>query len=238
MGGVIYFFLTTFSFSFAKHTLNCFLHRDKLFSIEDHFDDLWEGSLLGSVIRQQPFERIDWIDWLALIGIGAVFFVIVITTRKKPQLVEKTDAAYAVTFTKPSSSQDEIPFRLPPGFNIADFLMKMRDYYCQLQQKTKKTACNLFYVSPQLQEKLWSIVSEYQQFKGVQPPKDIRVVRASYNHYMAEVSVAFLHPTQMHNLYMREIWHLERDLLTPKSCWIIVDIECCMHELQYAQRTA
>lgn len=131
-----------------------------------------------------------------------------------------------------ASSDSDVPFNLVPGFNMNAFLNGSREHYRILQGAWNHNELETIreYVSPALFDDL---VAERAKLEGEQHTEvmyvDAELVRADYDVSIAQLSVKFSGRYKDRHEDVEEeitdIWHLERDLLTPNAPWLIVGIQ-------------
>ncbi|MDV5169495.1 Tim44 domain-containing protein [Photobacterium rosenbergii] len=130
------------------------------------------------------------------------------------------------------STDSEVPFNLPPGFNMNAFLNGSREHYRTIQGawNHNELAKIKEYVSPAL---LDDLIAERAKLDGEQHTEvmyvDAELVRADYDANIAQLSIKFSGRYKDRHEGVEEditdIWHLERDLRTPNAPWLIVGIQ-------------
>lgn len=130
------------------------------------------------------------------------------------------------------STDSDVPFNLPPGFDMNGFLHGARDHYRILQGAWNQNELETIreYVSPALFDDL---KTERSKLEGEQHTEvmfvDAELVRADYDASSAHLSVKFSGRYQDRHEGVEEeitdIWHLERDLTVPNAPWLIVGIQ-------------
>ena len=211
---------------------------------------LLAGGLFAYLLGSGAFEGLQGMDFLliALLALGAVFLIR--TLRKgKVATPQPQQAAYA-GYQPPQSAapqqfeqsnsapqatgfaDSDVPFRLPPGFDMNSFLAGARDHYRTLQEAWNKNDLEKVreYVSPELFEQL---KVERAELTGDQHTEvmyvDTQLVRADYGSDWAQVSVRFsgryMDRQEQLEEDIKEVWHLERDLAKNNAPWHIVGIE-------------
>ncbi|OAN13589.1 preprotein translocase subunit Tim44 [Photobacterium jeanii] len=130
------------------------------------------------------------------------------------------------------SSDSEVPFNLPPNFNMNAFLSGSRDHYRIIQGAWNHNELEKIreYVSPAL---FADLSSERAKLEGEQHTEvmyvDAELVRADYNASLAQLSIQFTGRYKDSHEGIEEditdIWHLERDLTAPNAPWLIVGIQ-------------
>ncbi|KLV03922.1 preprotein translocase subunit Tim44 [Photobacterium aquae] len=130
------------------------------------------------------------------------------------------------------STDSEVPFNLPPGFNMNAFLNGSREHYRTIQGAWNHNELGKIreYVSPALFDDL---AAERAKLDGEQHTEvmyvDAELVRADYNASMAQLSIQFSGRYKDRAEGVEEeitdVWHLERDLTKPNAPWLIVGIQ-------------
>ena len=130
------------------------------------------------------------------------------------------------------STDSDVPFNLPPGFNMNAFLNGSREHYRTIQGawNHNELAKIKEYVSPAL---LDDLIAERAKLDGEQHTEvmyvDAELVRADYDANIAQLSIKFSGRYKDRQEGVEEditdIWHLERDLRTPNAPWLIVGIQ-------------
>ncbi|UJF19840.1 TIM44-like domain-containing protein [Vibrio sp. SS-MA-C1-2] len=132
-------------------------------------------------------------------------------------------------FGQPAS---DVPFNLPPGFDLTAFLNGSREHYRIIQGAWNFNQIDTIqeYVSPEL---FAALKEERQSLEGEQHTEvmfvDAELVRAEHDTSIAQVSIQFSgryrDTVEKVEEGIKDIWHLERDLLAPNAPWLIVGIE-------------
>lgn len=130
------------------------------------------------------------------------------------------------------STDSDVPFNLPPNFNMNAFLNGSRDHYRVLQGAWNHHKLEKIreYVSPALYADL---CAERDKLEGEQQTEvmyvDAELVRADYDANLAQLSIKFSGRYKDRHEGVEEditdIWHLERDLRVANSPWLIVGIQ-------------
>jgi len=130
------------------------------------------------------------------------------------------------------STDSDVPFNLPPNFNMNAFLNGSRDHYRVLQGAWNHNELEKIreYVSPAL---FADLCAERAKLDGEQHTEvmyvDAEVVRADYDASQAQLSIKFSgrYKDRAEGIEedITDIWHLERDLQTPNTPWLIVGIQ-------------
>ncbi|OLQ76160.1 preprotein translocase subunit Tim44 [Photobacterium proteolyticum] len=131
-----------------------------------------------------------------------------------------------------TSTDSDVPFNLPPGFNMNAFLNGARDHYRIIQGAWNHNELDKIreYVSPALFDDL---AAERAKLDGEQHTEvmyvDAELVRADYDASTAQISIKFSGRYKDRNEGVEEditdIWHLERDLRAQNAPWLIVGIQ-------------
>ena len=210
---------------------------------------LLAGGLFAYLLGSGAFEGLQGMDFLliALLALGAIFLIR--TLRKGKMAAPQQQTAYA-GYQPPQSAapqqfeqnhsapqatgfaDSDVPFRLPPGFDMNGFLAGARDHYRTLQEAWNKNDLEKVreYVSPELFEQL---KAERAELSGEQHTEvmyvDTQLVRADYGSDWAQVSVRFsgryMDRQEQVEEDIKEVWHLERNLAKDNAPWHIVGIE-------------
>lgn len=130
------------------------------------------------------------------------------------------------------STDSDVPFNLPPGFDMNAFLSGAREHYRTVQGAWNYNELETIreYVSPALMDDL---AAERAKLDGEQHTEvmyvDAELVRADYDANVAQLSVKFSGRYKDRHEEVEEditdVWHLERDLRAPNAPWLIVGIQ-------------
>ncbi|SMY35675.1 Tim44-like domain protein [Photobacterium malacitanum] len=130
------------------------------------------------------------------------------------------------------STDSEVPFNLPPNFNMNAFLNGSRDHYRVIQGAWNHNELEKIreYVSPAL---MADLTAERAKLSGEQHTEvmyvDAELVRADYDANMAQLSIKFSgrYKDSVEGIEedINDVWHLERDLRKPNAPWLIVGIQ-------------
>ena len=130
------------------------------------------------------------------------------------------------------STDSEVPFNLPPNFNMNTFLNGSRDHYRVIQGAWNHNELEKIreYVSPAL---MADLTAERAQLSGEQHTEvmyvDAELVRADHDANMAQLSIKFSgrykDNAEGAEEDITDVWHLERDLRKPNAPWLIVGIQ-------------
>jgi len=209
---------------------------------------LLAGGLFAYLLGSGAFEGLQGMDMLliALLALGAVFLFRAMRKSKAPSPQPQTayagyqpPSAAPQQFEQSSSApqatgfaDSDVPFRLPPGFDMNSFLSGARDHYRTLQEAWNANDLEKVreYVSPELFEQL---KAERAELTGEQHTEvmyvDTQLVRADYGSDWAQVSVRFsgryMDRQEQVEEDIKEVWHLERNLAKDNAPWHIVGIE-------------
>ena len=95
--------------------------------------------MLANVFGYGHFERVSWIDVL----VSCIFISVMVVVRRKQNAREMRLwlQAKRKQARQEASSQSEISFRLPPGFELDAFLADMATFYTHLYQKKIPALC-------------------------------------------------------------------------------------------------
>lgn len=212
------------------------------------FGGLLAGGLLAALFAGGAFEGFQFFDFI-LIGLFAFIIYKLVQMMRAKKLRPATRQAYAgpANFEhrqqRPSTpaggfsstagfGHNDVPFNYPANFDVAAFLQGAREHYRILQQAWNTNALDTIkeYVS---EEMYHSLVQERAAQGGEQHTEvmyvDAQIVRADCNNQLAQLSVQFSgryrdsHEGVEEDI--KDIWHLERDLLRHNAPWLIVGIE-------------
>ncbi|WP_318435732.1 Tim44 domain-containing protein [Photobacterium leiognathi] len=130
------------------------------------------------------------------------------------------------------STDSDVPFNLPPNFNMNAFLSGSRDHYRIIQGAWNHNELEKIreYVSPAL---FADLEAERAKLSGEQHTEvmyvDAELVRADYDANTAQLSIKFSgrYKDSVEGVEedITDVWHLERDLKTPNAPWLIVGIQ-------------
>ncbi|WP_413112023.1 Tim44 domain-containing protein [Thaumasiovibrio sp. DFM-14] len=127
---------------------------------------------------------------------------------------------------------DDIPFNLPADFQMAAFLSGAREHYRTLQGAWNHDDFDTMaeYLSPAL---MADLKTERAQLET--PPQtdvmyvDAEIVRADHDMSLAQISIKYTGRVRDRGdnseEEIKDIWHLERDLLATNAPWMIVGIQ-------------
>ena len=210
---------------------------------------LLAGGLLAWLFGSGAFEGIQMMDMLILAGIAFLAFTLFrrMNQAKQGAMTRQATSPYAATapqespfatYQAPSAvsgSQSgfrEVPFNLPDGFDLQQFLNGARDHYRTLQQAWNLNDLSKIqeYVTPELYN---ALVEERRLYAGEQHTEvmfvDAELVRADHTQTEAQISVRFKgryrDTVEQVEEPIDEIWHLERKLTQADAPWFIVGIE-------------
>ena len=214
---------------------------------------LLAGGLLAALFSSGAFEGFKMMDFLLIAALAFVAFKIFSTLRKGkaqtarpayggPQQFEAPkpfsptpaaeNSAAASTAGSSGFAPSDVPFNLPPGFDMQAFLQGSREHYRTLQEAWNTNDLEKIreYVSPEL---FSDLSQERATLSGDQHTEvmfvDAELVRADHTSYHAQVSLKFSgryrdsHEGVEQDI--TEIWHLERDLNQENAPWLIVGLE-------------
>lgn len=210
---------------------------------------LLAGGLLAWLFGSGAFEGIQMMDMLILAGIAFLAFTLFrrMNQAKQGAMTRQATSPYAATapqespfatYQAPSAvsgSQSgfrEVPFNLPDGFDLQQFLNGARDHYRTLQHAWNLNDLSKIqeYVTPELYN---ALVEERRLYAGEQHTEvmfvDAELVRADHTQTEAQISVRFKgryrDTVEQLEEPIDEIWHLERKLTQADAPWFIVGIE-------------
>lgn len=212
---------------------------------------LLAGGLFAWLLGSGAFQGLQMMDVLILAVIAFIGFRIlrgIMQAKAMNTAQSSANAQYrqnsqpfenatSTGHSQKSSNQAEndadfVPFDLPQGFDISEFLEGARGHYNILQTAWNQNDLAKIreYMAPELYQelvderaKLGSEVLNNQVLYV-----DASLVRAQHNANVTQVSVHFrgkYSDTQNHEHLIDEIWHLRRDLDTVNADWLIEGIE-------------
>lgn len=210
---------------------------------------LLAGGLLAWMFGSGAFEGLQMMDMLILAGVAFLAFTLFrrMSQAKHGAMSQQTAAPYAsaspqgapfasyqaaTPATSSSSGFSDVPFNLPAGFDLQQFLNGARDHYRTLQDAWNVNDLTKIqeYVTPELYN---ALVEERRNYEGEQHTEvmfvDAELVRADHNAALAQISVRFKgryrDSIEQIEEPIDEVWHLERDLTQANAPWYIVGIE-------------
>lgn len=218
------------------------------------FGGLLAGGLLAALFAGGAFEGIQFMDILIFALIAFIIFKIFrsMTRAKAAAQGHGNGAAYAGHggFGQPSapqqqpspgfetggfsgsSSGSDVPFNLPPGFDLDAFLNGARDHFRELQDAWNRGDMEKLreYFSPEMFAELSAERASLETDPQTEVMfVDVELGRADHNQSLAQISLRFSGRTRDAGEGVEEditdVWHLERDLTQPNAPWMIVGIE-------------
>jgi len=211
---------------------------------------LLAGGLIAALLGG-AFEGINLVDMLIIGGIAFLLFRLLRGARRASLEAAERQPAYASIggmnaspasaptacppgnlSTSSTPAGDQIPFNLPPGFDLPGFLDEARDHYRILQQAWNDNDLGKIreYVSPELFEQL-----DRERRSLTAAPRteilylDVELVRAEVEFGVAQLSLKFSggcrDGAEGEQEVIDDIWHLQRELNTPKAPWHVVGID-------------
>jgi len=209
---------------------------------------LLAGGLFAWLMGSGAFDGLQIFDILMLAGVA--FLIFRFLKNRKPAVQAGPQPAYGMPyqtkqntdtgFQKPeyagstsfSPAANTIPFDLPTGFDIAEFIKGACEHYRTLQSAWNENdfAKIQEYVTPELYNEL---KQERSTYAGNQHTEvlfiNAELVRADRKTDCAQVSVLFKgrYRDEVEGIEedIQEVWHLERNLSSTNAPWIIVGIE-------------
>ncbi len=125
---------------------------------------------------------------------------------------------------------DEVPFNLPPNFDLTGFLRRARDHYRTVQEawNTGDMSTIREYVAPELYDHLANERGSLQEKQHTEVMfVDAEIVRADYHGGRAEISLRFTGRyrdlVEQVEEDINDVWHLEQAY--ENASWLIVGIE-------------
>ncbi|MDA9557043.1 TIM44-like domain-containing protein [Vibrio sp.] len=147
------------------------------------------------------------------------------------QATDNTNAPVSGGFGSASMASD-VPHNYPPGFDQTAFISGSREHYKTIQSAWNENELDKIqeYVSPEIFNEL---SKERATLDGQQHTEvmfvDAEIVRANHNRTTAELSIQFSgryrDTVESVEEDIKDVWHLERDLMLPNAPWLIVGIE-------------
>ena len=212
---------------------------------------LLAGGLLAWMFGSGAFNGLQIMDILIMAGVAFIIFKLLrgmmqskagAMARHQPTPAYSAPYSPAAAAPAPVTSHStsgtngggfsDVPFNLPPGFDLQAFLNGAREHYRTLQQawNSNDLAKIQEYVSPALYNEL---VEERRNYVGEQHTEvmfvDAELVRADHGADWAQVSVKFggryRDTVEKIEEKIDEVWHLERDLRQENAPWFVVGIE-------------
>ena len=209
---------------------------------------LLAGGLFAWLLGSGAFAGLQIFDILLMAGVAFLAFRFL--RNRKPATAAGPQPAYGMpyqtkqstesVFQKPgyagntsfSPATDTVPFDLPDGFNTAEFIKGACEHYRTLQVAWNDNDFSKIqeYVTPELFNEL---KQERANYAGAQHTEvlyvDAELVRAERKINSAQISVLFKgrYRDSVEGIEedIHEVWHLERNLSSANSPWLIVGIE-------------
>ncbi len=212
---------------------------------------LLAGGLLAWMFGSGAFEGLQIMDMLIMAGVAFLLFRLFRSFMQQRASAMGHQTPAAASGVSPSSYQafesassspnnaasgfatvQDVPFNLPPGFELQPFLNGARDHFRTLQEAWNQNDLAKIqeYVSPELYNEL---VAERKQYPGEQHTEvmfvDAEMVRADQDGRTAQISIRFQgrYRDTVENVeeQIDEVWHLERNLTQSNAPWFIVGIQ-------------
>ncbi len=215
---------------------------------------LLAGGLLAWMFGSGAFNGLQIMDMIIMAGVAFLIFKLVrsMMQAKAGAMARQSSPApaYSAPYSQPTSSATitpqsedatpaasssgfaDVPFNLPPGFELQPFLNGARDHYrnLQLAWNVNDLAKIQEYVSPELYN---ALAEERRSYSGEQHTEvmfvDAELVRADHGADWAQISVKFTgrYRDSVEGVEepINEVWHLERDLRQSGAPWYVVGIE-------------
>lgn len=210
---------------------------------------LLAGGLIAALMGSGAFEGFQIMDFLMMAGLAFVAFKIFSALRKGKAQAPSPRTAYSgpqqfeapqeqpLTPSSPTAvasgfAASDVPFNLPPNFDVQAFLQGSREHYRTLQDAWNKDDLEKIreYVTPEL---FADLSKERATLSGEQHTEvmfvDAELVRADHTSYHAQVSLKFSgryrDSQEGVEQDIKEVWHLERDLTKENAPWLIVGLE-------------
>ncbi|MGO1247044.1 MAG: Tim44 domain-containing protein [Oceanisphaera sp.] len=209
---------------------------------------LLAGGLFAALLGSGAFSGLQMMDFLLIAGLAFVAFKIFGALRKGkapasraaysgPQQFEAPQQPVTPMSAAPAGASggfapSDVPFNLPPGFDMQAFLQGSREHYRTLQEAWNTNDLEKIreYVSPALfndlsQERATLTGDQHTEVMFV----DAELVRADHTSYHAQVSLKFSgryrDSQEAIEQDINEVWHLERDLTQENAPWLIVGLD-------------
>lgn len=210
---------------------------------------LLAGGLFAWLLGSGAFEGLQMMDVLILAVIAFIGFRILRGIMQAKAMNTAQSSANSTQYgqntqsfegsTNPPSNhnqakndEDFVPFDLPQGFDISQFLEGARGHYNILQTAWNQNDLVKIreYMAPELYQELVNERSKLgnEVLNNQILYVDASLVRAHQSANAAQVSVHFrgkYSDTQNHEHLIDEIWHLRRELDTVSADWLIEGIE-------------
>ncbi|TCK60358.1 Tim44 domain-containing protein [Celerinatantimonas diazotrophica] len=209
---------------------------------------LLAGGLFAWLLGSGAFQGLQMMDVLILAVIAFIGFRILRGIMQAKAMNTAQSSANATQYrqngqsfegttggtAEPANRNDEdfVPFDLPQGFDISQFLEGARGHYNILQTAWNQN--DLAKIREYMAPELYQVLVDERAKLGTEVLNnqilyvDASLVRAQQSAGAAQVSVHFrgkYSDTQNHEHPIDEIWHLRRELDTVSSDWLIEGIE-------------
>ena len=209
---------------------------------------LLAGGLFAWLIGSGAFDGLQIFDILLMAGVA--FLIFRFLKNRKPAIQAGPQPAYGMPYqtkqnaetglpkteytgnTSFSSASDAVPFDLPAGFDVPEFIKGACEHYRTLQSAWNENDFSKIqeYVMPELYNEL---KQERANYVGKQHTEvlfiNAELVRADRTTDHAQVSVLFKgryrDVVESIEEDINEVWHLERNLSVANAPWLIVGIE-------------
>lgn len=209
---------------------------------------LLAGGLFAWLMGSGAFSGLQIFDVLMLAGVA--FLIFRFLKSKKTTAPTEPQPAYGTPYQAKhnaetecqkaeytnnrafASTSDTVPFALPAGFNVAEFIKGAGEHYRALQFAWNVNDFSRIqeYVTPELYNEL---KQERANYAGDQHTEvlylNTELVRAERKVDNAQISVLFKgrYRDAVEGIEedIHEIWHLERSLSVSNAPWLIVGIE-------------
>lgn len=209
---------------------------------------LLAGGLFAWLMGSGAFDSLQIFDILLMAGVA--FLIFRFLKSRKPAMQAGPQPAYSMPyqtkqtadtgFQKPeyagstsfSPASDAVPFDLPAGFDVTEFIKGACEHYRTLQSAWNENDFSKIqeYVTPELYNEL---KQERANYAGNQHTEvlfiNAELVRADRKIDCAQVSVLFKgryrDAVEGIEEEINEVWHLERNLSSANAPWLIVGIE-------------
>lgn len=205
---------------------------------------LLAGGLIAAMLGDN-FEGMQLLEIILLAGVAFILFKLItgfMRARHSPQLAAThatghsafkqaaTEQPTSSGFTQQSAHTEQVPFNLPPNFDVNGFLQGARSHYHTMQTAWNNAdyATMAEYLSPSLAQEFKTEREAIERVATEVMFIDAELVRAETTANSWQVSVQFKGKYRdlddKKEEPILEIWHLER-ATTSDAPWLIVGVE-------------
>jgi len=208
---------------------------------------LLAGGLIAALMGG-AFEGINLIDILLIGAVAFLLFRLLRGARRAKEAAQQQPAYASAAGVSPSAAYQpgeppvsvsgvadagsDVPFNLPPGFDLSRFLEEAREHYRILQQAWNDDDLDKIreYVTPEL---FGQLADERRSLAEAPRTEilylDVELVRAEMEFGMAQLSLKFSgrcrDGADGREEAINDIWHLQRQLADADTPWRVVGIE-------------